>query len=93
MKMLIFVVVFVLVAAVILWRVRKADAERLLAQQKELHRKERERKKAVSASRHVEWPVIIRPAGKHPPEEEEEVPEPSMTSIEFQPTDPLDLRH
>lgn len=92
MKMLIFTAVFFLVAWAILWRVRKADAEHLREQQKELHRKAKERRKALSPSKAVVWPVIIRPDGKHPTAEEKEIPEPSMTTIEYQSADQSDLR-
>ena len=92
MKLLIFVAAFFLVAWAILWRVRKADAEHLQEKQKELHRKAKARKEALTPSRAVKWPVIIRPDGKHPTAEEKEIPEPSMTTIEYQSADQPDLR-
>ena len=87
MKMLVFLIVTIVVASLVFWRVRKADAERTLARQNELHRKQGRRKKAVTPARPVEWPVIIRPAGKLPTEKDKQVPEPSMTAIKFKHVD------
>jgi len=85
--MLIFVIVLALVASVVLWRVRKADAERDLARQKAARQKQQQRKEAITPREHVHWPVIIKPVGKRPIKEHEEHPEPSMTAIEFEPVD------
>jgi len=87
MKMLIFLVVLALVATVVLWRVRKADAERDLARNNAMRRKQEQRKEALTPEEHMEWPVIIRPAGKRSAKEDIELPEPSMTTIEFKPVD------
>ena len=87
MKMLIFLVVLALVATVVLWRVRKADAERDLARNMGMKRKQEQRKDALTPEEHMEWPVIIRPAGNRFAEEDKEIPEPSMTTIEFKPVD------
>ena len=83
MEMLIFLVVLALVATVVLWRVRKADAERDLARDKAMKRKQEQRKEALTPVEYAEWPVIIRPTGKHSAEEDKELLYPSMTTIEF----------
>ena len=83
MEMLIFLVVLALVATVVLWRVRKADAERDLARDKAIKRKQEQRKEALTPEEHAEWPVIIRPPGNRSAEEQKKLPKPSLTSIEF----------
>ena len=74
MKMLIFTIVLALVATVVLWRVRKADAERDLARNKAMKRKQEQRKEAITPEEYMEWPVIIRPTGKRSAEEDKELP-------------------
>ena len=76
-----------LVATVVLWRVRKADAERNIAREKAMKRKQEQRKEAITPEKYVEWPVIIRPTGNRSAEEGKELQEPSMTTIEFKPVD------
>ena len=83
MKMLIFLIILALVAIVTLWRMRKANAERDLARDKAIKRKQEQRKEALTPEEHMEWPVIIRPAGNRSAEEDKDVPKPSMTTIEF----------
>ena len=93
MKMLIFLIVLALVATVVLWRVRKADAERNVARGKAMKRKQEQRKEAITPEEYVEWPVIIRPTGNRSAEEGKELPEPSMTTIEFKPVDHPSLQN
>jgi hypothetical protein len=92
MKMLIFLIIFALVAFVVFWRVRKADAEKDLERRKAMKSKQEKRKEVITSDKHVKWPVIIRPGGKESVEAEEEAPEPTMTSIEFEPVDHTSLR-
>lgn len=92
MKMLIFLIVLALVATVVLMKVRKADAERELAREKAMKLKKKEHQQAITPKHHAEWPVIIKPAGKRPASEEE-LPEPTMSTIEFKPVDHPGLRH
>jgi hypothetical protein len=93
MKMLILLIVLALVATVVLWRVRKTDAERELVRLKAMKLKQKESKEAIVPENHVTWPVIIKPGGKSPVKESEELPEPSMTTIEFEPVDHPSLQH
>ena len=93
MKMLIFLIVLALVATVVLWRVRKADAERNVARGKAMKRKQEQRKEAITPEEYVEWPVIIRPTGNRSAEEGKELQEPSMTTIEFKPVDHPSLQN
>jgi hypothetical protein len=92
MKMLIFLIVLAAVFTVVLWRVRKADAEKDLARRKAMKQKQQQRKESITPEDHVKWPVIIHPAGKRAVEEEE-VPEPAMTAIKFKPVDHPGVRH
>jgi len=87
MKMLIFVIVLALVGCVVLWRVRKADAEKELARHHEMKQRKKQRKHAITSTHHEKWPTIIHASGKPRAKEDEEVPELSMTSIEFEPTE------
>ena len=87
MKMLIFLIFFALVVSVVLWKVRKADAERDLARRKALSLKKNQRKEAIKAEVSVTWPTIIKSVGKSPEDEDGKLPEPSMSTIEFKPVD------
>ena len=93
MKMLIFLIVLAAVVTVALWRVRKADAEKDLARSKELKQKQQQRKETITPEDHVKWPVVIRAAGKPIEGVEEELPEPTMTSIKFKPVDHPSTQH
>jgi hypothetical protein len=93
MKMLIFLVALALVAFVVMWRVRQADAEKDLARRKAMKRRQSERQAAVKPEDHVKWPVVVRPAGKGDENPDAALPEPTMTSIEFEPSDSASLRH
>ncbi len=92
MKMLIFLIVLAAVVTVVLWRVRKADAEKDLARRKEMQQKQQQRKETITPEDHVKWPVIIRPAGKGVVEGEE-MPEPTMTAIKFKPVEHPGVQH
>lgn len=90
MKMLVFLIIFALVISVLIWRMRKSQAEQVLAQRKALERRKKRQKEAITPEIDMVWPVIIRPvSGKRPPGEEAAVEEPSMAEIEFTPSEPL----
>lgn len=90
MKMLVFLIILALVISVFIWRMRKSQAEELLAQSKALDRRKKRQKEALTPEIDMLWPVIIRPvSGKRPPGEEAAVEEPSMAEIEFTPSDQL----
>ena len=93
MKMLIFLIFLAAVAAVVMLRVRKADAEKDLARQQVMKHKQVQRKEAITPEDHVKWPVIIQSAGNAAAIEDEELPEPTMTTIEFEPVDHPSLQH
>ena len=93
MKTLIFLIVLAAVVSVALWRVRKADAEKDLARHKAMKQKLQQRKEAITPKDHVEWPVIIRAAGKPTEGDDKELPEPTMTAIKFKPVDQPSVRH
>ena len=83
MKTVIFVIFLALLAAAVFWRVRKADAKRDLERRKAIKEKKQQRQQAIKPQHHGKWPVIIRPTGKPRGERDEQPPEPSMTTIEF----------
>jgi hypothetical protein len=87
MKMLIFLIIFALVAAVVFWRVRKTDKKHHLERRKATKREQEQRKDFITPEEHVKWPVIIKPGGKSPVEADDEASEPTMTTIEFEPVD------
>ena len=85
MKTFIFLAVTAVVVAVIVWRMRKSDAEAALARRNAIEQKQKQRKEAVSCEEDMIWPVIIKPVkGNNPDEAELEAHEPSMTTIEFE---------
>jgi hypothetical protein len=89
MKMLVFLIIFALVISVLIWRMRKSQAEQELAQRKALERRKKLQKESLTPEIDMVWPVIIRPvSGKRPPGEAA-AEEPSMAAIEFTPSDQL----
>jgi hypothetical protein len=94
MKALFFLIVLALVATVVIWRVRKSDAEADLVRKKATVLRNKQRKEAIAVEDHVKWPVIVKPiSGKNPSEEEAEIHEPSMTTIEFKPGEHATLQN
>ena len=93
MKMLIFLIVLAAIVTVVLWRVRKADAEKDLARRKVMKKKQQQRKEFITPEDHVKWPVIIKASGKPVEEAEEELAEPTMTAIKFKPVDHTSTQH
>jgi len=92
MKALIFLIVLAVVASIVIWRIRKSDAETQLAQAEALELRKMQRREAVTTKDPVIWPVIVRPVSGNV-SSEEEVLEPSMASIEFEPTEHVTLQH
>lgn len=85
MKALIFLIILAAVVSVVIWRVRKSDAEKHLARRKAAQLRNSQRKEAITPEKHVKWPVIIRSVTGNPGSEAEpEVPEPTMTAIEVE---------
>ncbi len=85
MKALIFLIILAALVSVVIWRVRKSDAEKYLARRKAAQLRNSQRKEAITPENHVKWPVIIRPVtGNSGSEAETEVPEPTMTAIEVE---------
>jgi len=95
--MLIFLIFVVLVVSVMIWRMRKTQAEIELAKHESVERRKKQEKEALTPQEDITWPVIIRPVSGNAasvkasdpehPEEETFVEEPSMTSIEFVPVE------
>jgi len=85
MKTFIFLVLTAVIVAVVVWRMRKSDAEADLARRKSIEHKKKQRQEAVSSEEVMIWPVIIKPVkGANPDEADSEAPEPSMATIEFE---------
>jgi hypothetical protein len=92
MKTLFFLIVLAAVVSVVIWRSRKADAEADLARSKKAEHRYKQRKAAITPEEHVEWPKIVVPVtGSAQAGEEPEFHEPSMTTIEFKPTEHASL--
>ena len=88
MKALIFLILVALIVSVVVWRVRKTQAEEALARRKAHDQRKKKQHEAVTPDLDMTWPVIVKPVkGEAAPGEESAVPEPSMTSIEFEPSD------
>ena len=82
MKTFIFLILTAVIVAVVVWRMRKSDAEADLIRRKSIEHKKKQRQEAVTTEEVMIWPVIIKPVkGRNP---EEKAPEPSMTTIEFE---------
>ena len=92
MKTLFFLIVLALVASAVIWKIRKSDAEAKLEQSKCMKLRNKQRKEAITPQEHAKWPVIIRPVTGDG-SSEEEIPEPSMATIEFKPTEHPTLQH
>lgn len=85
MKALILLIILAAVVSIAFWRVRKADAEKDLAQRKAAQLRNSQRKDAITPKEHVEWPVMVRTiTGNAGSEAEDEIPEPTMTAIEVE---------
>jgi len=93
MKMFIFLIVIALVVSGMIWTMQKSRTEEDLARRKEIKRRKKHKKKALTPQKHMTWPVIIRPVSNASGadsesahlEEEPLIEEPSMTAIEFEP--------
>ena len=95
MKSLIFLIVVGLVVSAIIWKIRKSQAEADLARRKDIERRRKEEKEAMTPEVDMIWPVVIRPLKSQGSPggpsrgaqgaEEPAVEEPMMTSIEFVP--------
>jgi len=87
MKALIILAVLALVVTAVIWKMRKTQAEADLAKRKARERLRKQKKEAVTPELDMVWPVLIRPvSGKNAPGQEPAVEEPTMTSIEFEPS-------
>jgi hypothetical protein len=90
MKTLIFLIFFILVISGMFWKMRKSQAEADLVQRKSIERKRKKEKEAVTTDEDMIWPVIIKPvSGEGAPDEEPEIEEPSMTTIEYEPPEKM----
>lgn len=86
MKTLVFVIFIIAVVSVMVWRLRKSRAAAELVRRKEVERRKRRDKEALTQDIEMIWPVIIRPVkGDSPSSAASGVEEPSMTAIEYEP--------
>jgi hypothetical protein len=87
MKMLILLVVFAAVGFFVVQKVRKSQAEAALARRKEVARRRKREKEVVTPEMDMVWPVLIRPATGEGGSVEDAEAEPTMTSIEYEPSE------
>lgn len=88
MKALIFLVVLAAVFSLFFWRLKKSNAEEQAARHKAIEARKKKDQEKITPDMDMVWPVIVKPVtGKRPPGEEAKAEEPSMTTIEFEPTD------
>lgn len=89
MKALLFLIVLGSVIALLVWRLRKSQAEEARLRRKALEQRKKKNSEAISQDMEVIWPVIVRPvSGKRPPGDEDAAAEPTMTAIEFEAPEP-----
>jgi hypothetical protein len=90
MKALIFVIFIVLVVSVMIWTMRKSQAEADLARRKTIKRRKKEEKEVLKCEEDAAWPTIIRSVtGGDPSAADSDLKELSMTTIEFVPPENL----
>ena len=97
MKALIFLVFIVAAVSVMILVMRRSQARTDLARRKSIQARRKREKEAVTPHKHVTWPVIVKPvksqqgpkseSDSERRKEDERVEEPSMTTIEFVPTE------
>jgi len=89
MKALIFLVVFAAIVGVLVWRMRKAEAEAARVKREAIKKRKKKESEALNQDMEIIWPVIIKPVtGKGPPGHESPAHEPTMTAMEFEPAEP-----
>jgi hypothetical protein len=91
MKTVIFLIIMALVIAGMLVSMRKSQAKADLAREESLKRLKKERKKVLTPQEYAKWPVIIRPIkgddATGTKTGADQVDEPLMTSIEYEPSE------
>lgn len=86
MKAFIFLIVIAAIVSVLVWRMRKAQAEAARVRQAEIKRRRKQEKEAITPEIDMVWPVIIRPVkGDQNSSADARAEEPSMTTIEYEP--------
>ena len=91
MKTLFFLIVLAAVVSIVIWRVRKSDAEAQLAQAEALELRKKLRSESVTTKNPAEWPTIIRTVSGDQ-SSESEIPEPMMAAIEYEPAEHATLQ-
>ena len=90
MKALIFLIFVVLVVSVVIWKMRKSQAEEDLARRKSIKRRKEQEKEVIASKDDMVWPTIIRSVkGDLPSSADSEIEELAMTTIEFAPSEHL----
>jgi hypothetical protein len=86
MKALIFLIFIAAGVYVMVWRMRKAQAEEARARRDKLTQRKKQNKEAVTPELDMVWPVIIRPVkGEESGKAKPEAADPAMTTIEYKP--------
>jgi Flp pilus assembly protein TadB len=90
MKALIFLIFIGVVVAVMIWTMRKSQAEADLVRRKSIKHRKKQEKEVLASKEDMAWPTIIRPVkGHHRSPADSEIEEPSMSTIEFAPSEHL----
>ncbi len=90
MKALIFLIVIGVVVSVMIWTMRKSQAEADLARRKSIKSRKEQEKEVISSKEDMVWPTIIRSVkGDLASSADSEIEEPSMATIEFAPSEHL----
>jgi len=88
MKAIIFLIFIVLVVSAMIWTMRKSQAESDLARRKSIKRRRKQHKEVLTPEDDTTWPTIIRTVKGHDPSgADSEIEEPSMTTIDFVPSE------
>ena len=90
MKALIFLILIALVISVMIWTMRKSQAEADLVRRKSIKHRKKQEKKVLTSEEDMVWPTIIRTVkGDLRSSADSEIEEPTMTTIEFAPSEHL----
>jgi regulatory protein YycH of two-component signal transduction system YycFG len=85
MKALIFLIVIGVVVSVMIWTMRKSQAEADLVRRKAIKHRKKQEKEVLATKEDMVWPTIIRSVkGDLTSSADSEIEEPAMTAIKFE---------
>jgi hypothetical protein len=85
MKALLFLIFVAAVVAVVIWRLRKAQAEEVRARLEAIERRKKKASEHLTQDVEMIWPVIVKPTKGDGAASEVRAEAPSMTTIEYEP--------